>query len=597
MIASSPKFRKKASLTQLPISMVVGLVVVAIMVVGAVAAIYLSNQSTELRQQAAGERAVVCAPGTWSSCGSNATPTCPTGQARRCNTNNTWGNCQTPPAGTCGGSVQRCGVCNNSGDCAAGLTCRVVAAGYRCVTSTDTNSACPNDGGTGQPIPDSYGSCSNGCCTVTPAGSAAGCYVVGYQCPGGELPCGQNGSTSNGTMCNAAGYCGSQQVDLRCPGYSTAGSFQTSSKPMNCGSTPTNPPTTPSTPPGTGGAPTPVPTQPPTPISCAGLEILDPVTLQKLPTKPTTGQSVRFRCIGAAGSQPDYYFFAYTDVLGQAMKLIYQGPSDLTFPITVQPYMVVQCNPCRGSECSSGESVNQNCTFINQAPPSPTPSPSPTPVAVACYSLTQSTVATNQNGTVTYRFTCGGAPGSNYYFFAYQSSPTGPMQPFAQGPANTADLTVATNSYLVVQCNPCVGSTCSSSASVNNNCTYRQAAIASPTPVASAVLPSPTPAITPGPQCLGITLSNTNAQVGDVVTATCTQVPGAARYISRVMLPSGQIRDLNMTGRVSEQVQITSAGTYVFQCQICTDNTTASCFAYEPTSVIYEDPIAPPGTN
>ncbi len=399
-------------------------------------------------------------------------------------------------------------------------------------------------------------------------------------------------------------YCGSQQVDVRCPNLAPIN--VSSQKPATCGPTsaPTSQPTTaPTTPPGTGGLPSPIPT---TTSVCSTLEPVDAVSLQPLKTMPPVGQQVRFRCVPqAAGSTgvASYFFFTYTDSANTPLSLIYQGPSDLTFPLVVQPYMTVQCNPCVGTTCASPENVVNNCTFNYRAPasptPSPTPIPSPSPVAATPECLGLNTqAAPGQNSTTNYTFTCQGAVGTNYNFFAYRTSPNSGFQLLAQGVSSTATLNIPSSSYLQVQCNPCINSTCSSSQSVTNNCTYtRLAPVAmspSPSPVPTS-LPSPSPVV--GPQCLSITLSNPNALIGDSVTATCGQVQGAARYISRVLLPNGQIRDLAMTGRVSEPVQITSAGTHLFQCQICTGSTASTCQAYEPTGVLYEDPIAPPGGN
>ena len=70
-------------------------------------------------------------------------------------------------------------------------------------------------------------------------------------------------------------------------------------------------------------------------------------------------------------------------------------------------------------------------------------------------------------------------------------------------------------------------------------------------------------------------------QLGDSVRFTCGTVSGASRYIFRVIQPDGTVQMLQATGATSANYNITQAGTYKAQCQICTGAADNTCHPFE----------------
>ncbi len=82
------------------------------------------------------------------------------------------------------------------------------------------------------------------------------------------------------------------------------------------------------------------------------------------------------------------------------------------------------------------------------------------------------------------------------------------------------------------------------------------------------------------PVCVGVSISKSNPQVGDVVTFTCTQVTGVDHYKFQVKTPDGAIRGLTATGNVSQNYTIANAGAFTAQCTICTGAADSTCQAF-----------------
>ncbi len=136
----------------------------------------------------------------------------------------------------------------------------------------------------------------------------------------------------------------------------------------------------------------------------------------------------------------------------------------------------------------------------------------------------------------------------------------------------------------------CVGGTnaghlCGDFAIVNDSCGGGPTPTVTPT---STPTPTPTPTPVVGPQCLNISTSIEDPEIGDNVTFTCAQVDQATRYKFQVVRQvDGQTVEttpLQATGRISEPYTVEQPGTYYAQCQICfkDDQNQEQCHAFEP---------------
>lgn len=109
--------------------------------------------------------------------------------------------------------------------------------------------------------------------------------------------------------------------------------------------------------------------------------------------------------------------------------------------------------------------------------PSPSPSasaqasasPTTSGVTSSCVDLTVADAACPVPGQ-SIRFRCQGSADADYFFFAYRRSPNEGMQELSRGTSNLSEP-LEWSPFLQVQCNPCIGTTCASSESVNANCT------------------------------------------------------------------------------------------------------------------------------
>jgi hypothetical protein len=114
-----------------------------------------------------------------------------------------------------------------------------------------------------------------------------------------------------------------------------------------------------------------------------------------------------------------------------------------------------------------------------------------------------------------------------------------------------------------------------------------------PTSISPSITLSLTPTETPilAPLCVNVimnnpasTTPNTPPSLNDVVTLTCSQVAGATRYEFRFKLPNGSYVELQpsaSTPYVSEQYQITAAGSYSAACRPCSGVDDSTCSAWE----------------
>lgn len=361
----------------------------------------------------------------------------------------------TTPIGTdrCVPGTARCGSDVPSSNCGSNVTtCGPAGAGQGQMCNTD---------GRWSPIQNmhacGYGSSSTYSCANNAPRRFVGC---------GNQPCGGNGQQTGYTNCYEGCTNGQPNCQVTCvcepnlscgqvganPGTITPGTTNQCSSPL------------PSTP-----ASTPPSTPPSTPISCARMEMLDATGVTVLTQTPPTGTQVRFRCVG---TQPtaDYYFFTYRDTNQlDPLRLIYQGTSDLTFPITLQEFMTVQCNPCIANrECSDATSVQNNCTFqIDRRTTSPSPTPSP--VGPQCLNISMTNV-TRPTAAVTadprlgdaVTFTCGEVAGASRYIFRVQL-PNGQVQALSATGRTSQQLNIAEPGRYYAQCQICTGtaeSTC-----------------------------------------------------------------------------------------------------------------------------------------
>ncbi len=140
---------------------------------------------------------------------------------------------------------------------------------------------------------------------------------------------------------------------------------------------------------------------------------------------------------------------------------------------------------CRNSSntCNNQDQVTVAGTMPASPSPSPSvavsPSPSPLPSAVAstppsntgvsCVDLTIADAYCPVPGQ-SVRFRCQGQPGADYYFFAYRRSPNSQFVELSRG-SEPISAPLDVSEWTQVQCNACIGTTCSSSESVNQNCT------------------------------------------------------------------------------------------------------------------------------
>lgn len=92
--------------------------------------------------------------------------------------------------------------------------------------------------------------------------------------------------------------------------------------------------------------------------------------------------------------------------------------------------------------------------------------------------------------------------------------------------------------------------------------------------------------------CLNISLNVNGQQVafgaddpvrGDIIQLVCAQAPRAARYIFRVTEPNGQLVILQSVNgsNVSQPYNVTKAGAFKAQCQICTGAANSTCLPFE----------------
>ena len=129
---------------------------------------------------------------------------------------------------TCGGvggpptDLEDCTPCTRGEQCRGGF-CNQTPTGFFCKSSASDTDSCSI---VINPSPSNFGTCndSTGCCTLTQAGADAGCFISRYECPSGGLPCnepvsGQTTSIPGNAICLDKNFCGSTQVDIRCPGY------------------------------------------------------------------------------------------------------------------------------------------------------------------------------------------------------------------------------------------------------------------------------------------------------------------------------------------------------------------------------------------
>lgn len=102
--------------------------------------------------------------------------------------------------------------------------------------------------------------------------------------------------------------------------------------------------------------------------------------------------------------------------------------------------------------------------------------------------------------------------------------------------------------------------------------------------------PAPTPTATPAPVCASISMNNPNGsgtnapKLGDTVTFTCAQVAGITNYQFRVKLPNGSLQTVSPAAsgsRVSQPFTISISGSHTAQCRICSGTTDSSCQAWE----------------
>jgi hypothetical protein len=247
------------------------------------------------------------------------------------------------------------------------------------------------------------------------------------RCGGGYQNCYETCSNGQGT-CQAQCVC---EPNTSC-GQSHSGDTYTGGPivggPMpNCstgGTPPGQPvPTPPVNPPASV-----VPSTPPAPVYCAKLEVLDPTSLQVLNRQPVAGEEVRFRCLGYQ-FQPNYYFFTYTDSPTNPLKVIYQGESNVTFPIKLTEYTQVQCNPCQGSNCSVAASVNDNCTFKVEK------LAGPQCIKVSVVDATTGAQVTSAKSGQNIQIVCDRAVGATGYTFKVETGTGGSsvLQPVAAG--------------------------------------------------------------------------------------------------------------------------------------------------------------------
>jgi hypothetical protein len=278
-------------------------------------------------------------------------------------------------------------------------------------------------------------------CVITTEGgvTAPRCYdnpkeSATYPGPLDQTKCGQIDAIDS-----AGNYCGYYTTDYTC------------GKP-ECLPTTSPPPSTPVSPP---------PSTPPQQVSCASLTAVDATTLQPLGRQPNVGETVRFRCAATAGLTPNYFFLTYRTNRNAPLDLIYQGTSDLSFPILVTDYFHLQCNPCVGTTCSSAASVNQNCNVeiaSSSPPPSPTPSPGPQCLSIALNNISNPSAAATTDPKIgeTINFTCGEVAGAARYIFRVRR-PDGTITALASTGRNSANMTVDASGMYAAQCQICTG--------------------------------------------------------------------------------------------------------------------------------------------
>lgn len=316
-----------------------------------------------------------------------------------------------PGTAECSGTTGQGRMCETTGQWSALQNmhaCGYVGGPFSCTNATRRFIGCGS-----QACGSGYVNCYEGCSNGQP-----NCQVSCVCEP--NLSCGQPGAR---------------------PGNNTPGTTMTCSSP--------NPSTPPSNPPQQQ-------------LSCARMEMLDATGTTVLTTTPPTGTQVRFRCVGTTPS--NYFFFAYRDTNEiDPLRLIYEGTSDLTFPITLQPFTTVQCNPCvAGVGCSDSASVQSNCTFqVDRRTTSPSPTPSP--VGPQCLSISMTNV-TNPTAPATadprlgdaVTFTCGEVAGASRYLFRVQN-PNGTTSMLSATGRTSSQLVISEAGRYYAQCQICTG--------------------------------------------------------------------------------------------------------------------------------------------
>ncbi len=375
------------------------------------------------------------------NCYSRTSCTCPAGCAQSLVfLSQTCGGNTTPALTSC------TATCNSQAGCSCPSTCNqsVAMNGLTC-GGVKTATPTPGTGGTGLMCPNSPTTpakkwikftCPNGCTQTTENG------VTAWRCY-------ENRQDSTTELNLAPGECG--QVDV----------LSGTTDDTYCGYKPSNYTCDQSQ---CQRQPSPSPTTPPQ-SSCASLEVLDPVSLAPVAKSAVVaGQEYRYRCVPGAGVPADYYFFTARSNTTGPLNLIYQGTSDLTFPIMTTDYLHVQCNPCVGTTCASAQNVNSSCNFEYTK----TVTPGPQCLALWMASVDNPTVSlTNPKVGDRIFLGCGQVQGAARYIFKV-TEPDGNVTNL--GPLDVTAAPTTSEAYSITkqgrhyaQCQICTGqadSTC-----------------------------------------------------------------------------------------------------------------------------------------